>query len=129
MGTLEDVVERDRLTQAALQRLRDAQLEDATNPTIENAQRLRSAHAIASVAVAEERAFLRQVHDRLGSLGREIIVVIEGRRRRTSVCPSCHEEFLATGVNPGGICDRCIHRPATWAAPPRAGPEFYGRAP
>ena len=50
------------------------------------------------------------------------------RRHEVSVCPSCYREFRATGKNPGGVCDACVRRSATWAAPPRTdypGSPFY----
>lgn len=46
-------------------------------------------------------------------------------RKPTSICPSCFRQFVLTGARPGGLCDACVMRRQTWAAPPRAPPEFW----
>lgn len=51
-------------------------------------------------------------------------------RKPASICPQCFRQFVATGDRPGGVCNYCVTRRQTWAAPPRTnypGSPFYRR--
>jgi len=82
MGTLEDVQDRDRVTQTAIARVTEAVKRDTFHPTDQGLSDIHMAVDMAKSAVREEMAGLRKVLQKLVDLDTETKLRMEERERR-----------------------------------------------
>ena len=80
MGTLEDVQEKDRVTQRALLMVREVQKNDAHRPSVDTALGVHNRVSDALAAVRDEMVLLRQVAKKLEEMDEEVKLRLEERQ-------------------------------------------------
>jgi len=133
MGTLEDVQDRDRVTQTAIARVTEAVKRDTFHPTDQGLSDIHMAVDMAKSAVREEMAGLRKVLQKLVDLDTETKLRMEERERRPPpdladllfpLPPSPPSTGLARARGPAIALPG---RPIPMGEPTRPPPEAFGR--